>query len=135
VIVDGEGIPLLVRTSPANVPDGKMLIPLLDRLRPLVGGCGRPRRYPEFLAGDAAYGSAANHQVCHQRGIRPLLAKPRGEHGSGLGEVRYVVERTLAWLGHNRRLKLCYEKIGEHFQAFHDLAATLVCVNKLRQAG
>ena len=123
-----------MRTGPANVHDGTMLIPLLDSLQPLTGHRGRPRHYPEFLLGDAAYGSAANVQACQERGIRPLLAKPRREHGSGLGEARYVVERTLAWLGHNRRLKLCYEKIGEHFQAFHDLAAALLCANKLRHA-
>ena len=111
-----------------------MLIPLLDQLQPLIGRRGRLRRYPEFLLGDAAYGSAANEQACRQRRIRPLLAKPRSEHGSGLGEARYVVERTLAWFGHNRRLKLCYEKLGEHFQAFHELAAALLCANRLRLA-
>lgn len=111
-----------------------MLIPLLDQLQPLIGRRGRPRRYPEFLLGDAAYGSAANEQACRQRRIRPLLAKPRSEHGSGLGEARYVVERTLAWFAHNRRLKLCYEKLGDHFQAFHELAAALLCANRLRLA-
>jgi len=134
VITDGEGIPLLVQTGRANVNDGTMLISLLDKLQPLAGQRGRPRRYPEFLLGDAAYGSAANEQACRERGIRPLLAKPRSEHGSGLGEARYVVERTLAWLGHNRRLKLCYEKTGKHFQAFHEIAAALLCATKLGYA-
>ena len=45
----------------------------------------------------------------------------------------YVVERTVAALGHCRRLKLCYEKCGEHFQAFDDLAACLLCMNKLKR--
>jgi len=50
--------------------------------------------------------------------------------GSGLGRFRYVVERTLAWFGHCRRLKLCHEKDGSYFQAFHDLAAVLICPRK-----
>jgi len=42
------------------------------------------------------------------------------------------VESSLARFGHCRRLKLCYEKTGEQFQALHDLAAALICARKLR---
>jgi len=66
-------------------------------------------------------------------GVTPQLA-PRGggnSHGSGLGKTRYVVERTLSWFGNFRRLKLCYEKTGSHFQAFHDLAAAILCAKRL----
>src|SRR5262249_47246537 len=48
-------------------------------------------------------------------------------HGSGLGKTRYVVERTLAWFPNYRRLIVCYEKTGAHFQAFHVLAACVMC--------
>jgi len=44
-----------------------------------------------------------------------------------------VVERTLAWFGNFRRLKLCYERTGEHFQAFHDLAASVICARKYQR--
>ena len=131
-MTDGEGVPLAVRVGPANQPDGQMLTPLLDALPPLPGRRGPPRRYPVFLVGDRAYGSAANRRACRSRRIRPLLARPKSEHGSGLGELRYVVERSLAWIGHNRRLKVCYEKTRAHFQALHDLAAARLCALKLR---
>ena len=55
---------------------------------------------------------------------RGLLVLPR----------RWVVERTFAWLGNFRRLKLCYERTGEHFQAFHDLAACVLCAAKLEES-
>ena len=32
-----------------------------------------------------------------------------------------------------RRLKLCYERSGAHFQAFHELAACLICANRIEQ--
>jgi len=32
-----------------------------------------------------------------------------------------------------RRLKLCSERFGEHFQAFHELAACLICANRVEQ--
>jgi hypothetical protein len=67
------------------------------------------------------------------RGIVSFLT-PRSDdtHGSGLGCFRYVVERTLACFSHFRRLRLCYERFGEHFQAFHDLAACCLIVTRLR---
>ncbi|MGB4259803.1 MAG: hypothetical protein WBL15_19055, partial [Phycisphaerae bacterium] len=52
-------------------------------------------------------------------------------HGSGLGRVRYVVERTLAWFANNRRIRMCYERKACHFQAFHELAAALIVAGKL----
>ena len=121
-------------TGPANEPDGKHAVALLDKLPAVAGRRGRPRRKPKIFQGDAAYGSAATVQAVLQRGIRPLLA-PYGNsktpHGSGLGRTRYVVERTLSWFGNFRRIKLCYERTAEHFQAFHELAASMICFNKL----
>ena len=67
-------------------------------------------------------------------GIYSSLA-PRNDpaHGSGLGAFRYVVERTPACFSHFRRLRLCYERWGEHFQAFHDLAACCRIATRLKQ--
>ena len=31
--------------------------------------------------------------------------------------------------------QLCYERFGEHFQAFHELAACLICANRIEQLG
>jgi transposase len=112
-----------------------MLIPMLDALPPLHGRRGRPRQRPREIFGDRAYGSRANTVRCALRNVIPSLAAQREPHGSGLGRVRYVVERTLAWFGSYRRIKLCYERLGQHFQAFHELAATLICANKLKLAG
>lgn len=123
---------MIVRTTPANVPDGKMLVPLLDAMPSLPGRRGRPQQRPRRLLGDAAYGSLAHRVRCALRNIVPVLAAPRQPHGSGLGRMRYVVERTLAWFGSYRRLKLCYERWAQHFQSFHELAAALICANKLK---
>ena len=130
-MTDAGGIPLVVRTTPANVHDTTPAIELLDAIPPIQGRRGRPRRRPDVFQGDRAYGSAKNIAETRKRGVKPLLARPRTAHGSGLGRHRYVVERTLAWFGHCRRIKVCYEKMGEHFQAFYDLAASLICANKL----
>jgi transposase len=94
-----------------------------------------PRRKPGALIGDRGYGFAWTIAAVVVLGIVALLC-PRGSpHGSGLGTRRYVIERTMAWLGNFRRLKLCYERTGAHFQAFHDLAACLICAAKLADDG
>jgi transposase len=133
VLTDAEGLPLAVKTTPANLHDSRMMLDLVVAMPPLPGPRGRPRIKPKALQGDAAYGCATLTALVKALGIRPLL-KPLGKsrpHGSGLGKTRYVVERTLSWFGNFRRLKLCYERWGEHFQAFHELAAALLCIKRL----
>ena len=123
----------MVQTTPANVNDEKQLPALLDALPPVQGPRGRPRQKPGAIFGDRAYGTGEMIALVITLGIVSFLA-PRGDdtHGSGLGCVRYVVERTLACFSHFRRLRLCYERLGEHFQALHDLAACCLIVTRLR---
>ena len=82
--------------------------------------------------GDRAYGTPKNIASCRARGLCPLLTRIGTEHGSGLGVLRWVVESRLAWFSRKRRPKICYEQAGEHVQAFHDLAAALICARKLK---
>ena len=135
MLTDANGLPLVVKTTPANTRDDRVALRLLMDLPPIAGPSGRPRTRPKVLQGDAGYGCAALAAVVKWLGITPLLA-PLGKarrHGSGLGRTRYVVERTLSWFGNFRRLKLCYERSGTHFQAFHELAAALLCQRRLTQ--
>ena len=134
-MTDAHGLPLVIQTTPANRRDDQVALPLLVAMPPIQGPRGRPSTKPKVLQGDAGYGSAALATLVRWLGIKPLLA-PLGKkcsHGSGLGKTRYVVERTLSWFGNFRRLKLCYEKSGVHFQAFHELAAAILCANRLTQ--
>jgi transposase len=133
VLTDACGLPLVVRTTPANVRDDRVALHVLIGMPPIPGPRGRPRIKPDILQGDAGYGFPVLAALVKMLGVTPQLA-PRGggnSHGSGLGKTRYVVERTLSWFGNFRRLKLCYEKTGSHFQAFHDLAAAILCAKRL----
>jgi IS5 family transposase len=132
VLSDAEGNPLVVQTTPANVPDQTQLPALLEA-RPAVQG---PRRNPDAIIGDRAYGTKEMIAHVESEGIESLLA-PRADdtHGSGLGVLRYVIERTLACFSHFRRLRLCYKRWDQHFQAFHDLAAALLVCSRLKSIG
>jgi transposase len=133
VLTDAEGVPLVVRTTAANVNDETQLPALLDSMPAVQGPRGRPRRKPGSVFGDRAYGTAAMIALVISSGLFSFLA-PRNDktHGSGLGYFRYVVERTLAGFSQFRRIRMCYERKGEHFQAFHDLAACCLVVTRLR---
>ena len=133
MLTDAEGVPLVVQTTPANVNDETQLPALLDAMPAVRGPRGRPRRKPGSIFGDRAYGTAAMIALVVMLGIFSFLA-PRSDdtHGSGLGAFRYVVERTLAGFSQSRRIGMCYERKGEHFQAFHDLAACCPLVTRLR---
>ena len=124
----------MVQTSPANVNDETQLPALLDAMPAARGPRGRPRRKPGSIFGDRAYGTAAMIALVVMLGIFSFLA-PRSDdtHGSGLGFFRYVVERTLAGFSQFRRIGMCYEQTGVHFQAFHDLAACCLVVTRLRR--
>jgi transposase len=61
------------------------------------------------------------------------LARPRTPHGSGLGKIRWVVERTLSWVGQARRLKIRYEKLPAVHRAFHYLQLARICCKILQR--
>lgn len=125
-----------MQTTPANVPDQKRLPALLEARPAVQGPRGRPRRNPDAIIGDRAYGTNEMIAFVESLGIESRLA-PRADstHGSGLGVLRYVIERTLACFSNFRRLRLCYERWGKHFQAFHDLAAALLICSRLKSLG
>jgi hypothetical protein len=135
VLTDAAGVPLVVQTTPANLPDQDQLPALLKAMPAVQGPLGRPRKKPGAIYGDRAYGTMAMIAfVLMTIGIYSFLA-PRSSdtHGSGLGKHRYVVERTLACFSQFRRIRMCYERWGNHFQAFHDLAACCLVATRLKQ--
>lgn len=124
----------MIATTPANVPDQVPFLSMLDAMPPVRMARGGVRYKPAAAMGDRAYGVAAIIAEVVQRRIESLLAPRNSQaHGSGLGQVRYVIERTMSWMGNYRRLALCYERSGEHWQAFNELAACLICANRISQ--
>lgn len=123
-----------MRTTPASVNDEAVLPELLDAMPAVHGPRGRPRRKPGLIFGDRAYGTAAMIALVTLRGIFSFLA-PRASrtHGSGLGQFRYVVERSLANFSQFRRIKFCYERKPEHFQALNEVAACCLIATRLKK--
>jgi transposase len=131
VIVDAQGIPLAATTTGAQRHDVTQLTTLVDRIPPVRGKRGRPRRRPKRLQGDRAYDSEPHRRELRRRGIQPVLARRRTPHGSGLGKHRWVVERTLAWLHQHGRLRRRTDRLPQIHNAFLSLASALICLNFL----
>lgn len=129
MLTDGGGIPLAFSLTGANAHDHTQMLALVDAIPPLRGRRGRPRRRPDRVQGDRAYGSARHRRELRRRGIRPVLAQPRWPHGSGLGKFRWVVERTIAWWHKHRRLRVRYERRADIHEAFMKIGCILICWN------
>jgi transposase len=126
-MTEGHGIPLAAQVTSANTNDITQLMPLVNAIPTVRGKRGRPRRRPQLLQGDKAYDSNAHRAWLRQRRIKPVLARRRTPHGSGLGRYRWVVERTLAWLHQFKRLRTRYERRVDIHQAFLSLGCALIC--------
>jgi transposase len=96
------------------------------------GKRGRPKRRPGCVVGDRGYQWKAANDELRRKKIRPLIAKQRTAHGSGLGKQRWVVERTLSWLHQHRRLRIRYERRADIHEAFVSIACSLICLRALQ---
>jgi transposase len=120
-------VPLAVSVTGGHRNDVTQLIPLIDAIGPVAGKRGRPRKRPEMLYGDRGYDHDKHRRLLRARGVRPRIARRGQRHGSGLGKVRWVVERTFSWLHSLRRLRIRYERCGALHVAFLSLGAAVIC--------
>ncbi|WP_435827299.1 IS5 family transposase [Actinoplanes philippinensis] len=131
LLCDGNGTPIYVLTSGANVPDISRAVDLLDGYPPIAGRPGRPRRRFDILLADKGYSSAAFRQACRERGTEPIIPKPKTSGIKGLGKLRYVVEQTFALLHQFRRLAVRWERRLDIHDSFVSLACVLICWRRL----
>lgn len=127
LITDAQGIPLAFRITAANVHDSGLFDELIDAVPPIRQGRGRPCQRPAKLHGDKAYDLPRCRRALRRRRIGDRIARRGIESSQRLGRHRWVVERTLAWFSRFRRLTIRYERRADIFEAFHHLAAALIC--------
>lgn len=127
LLVDDSGVPLAIRTAPANASDHTQIIPIVAAFPHVGGKPGRPKERPNVLYADRGYDSEATRWILRWIGIEPRIAKRKTPHGSGLGRVRWVVERTISWIKGLRRMRVRYDRLGIIRDAWTTLAACAVC--------
>ncbi len=132
LITDAGGVPLAVLLTGGNRNDVTQLLPLVDTVGPVRGKVGRPRQHTDTVVADRGYDHDKYRRELWARGVKPIIARRATEHGSGLGRMRWVVERTFAWLHQFRRLRIRWERRPELHQAFMHLACAFICRRFLR---
>jgi transposase len=134
LLVDATGIPLAWSLTGSNRNDIEQLLPLVEAVPAVAGIAGRPRRRPASVVGDRGYDSDRHREQLRRLGITPLIARRQTEHGSGLGRVRWVVERTFAHLHNLKRLLVRYERRADMHKALLALGCCLICFRRLRSS-
>jgi transposase len=80
-----------------------------------------------LLVSRRGYDSDSTRWLLTWLGIEPRITRRKTPHGSGLGRVRWVVERTISWLKGLRRMRVRYDRLGVIRDAWTTLAASVIC--------
>jgi putative transposase len=128
LLVDTLGLVLLVVITAANVQDR-------DAAHSLLSVLTTQFRRLRVIWADGAYAGDLQPRV---RGMRKwgkvqleIVRKPKDRHGFAVLPWRWIVERTFAWLGRHRRLKVDYERLPETTEALIHIAMIRLMVRRL----
>jgi len=102
ILVDTQGLLIANRVEPANLPDQRAGDRLLAGLSPLF-----PRIHTVFA--DAGHQSRKLAGALIREAGWKLQITKRGQRVFQVTGLTWIVERTFAWLGRNRRFSKDYE--------------------------
>ena len=124
LLVDTFGMVVARRVEAANVSDQRAGARLLTGL-----GSGFPRI--RTVMADAGYESGKLARELKRRHGWQLKITQRRQRAFKVTGLTWIVERTFAWLGRNRRLSKDYELKVQTSEAFIDLAAIRLMLKRL----
>ena len=137
VLVDGQGIPLGVHLSPANLAESQLAEDTVAQVAVPRAGPGRPKQKPLRIVADRGYDSRALWERLKRRGIQlivPHRKKRKVPYQDGRCLRRYrrrwIIERTNAWLHNFRHLVTRYDNKIEHYRAFLYAACMLITLRQ-----
>jgi transposase len=123
ILVDAAGRLLCACVSPADMHDSRAAPYLLRASR-------HSWPFLERIWADSAY---RGERVRAATSIQiEIVTGPPNQRGFIVQKRRWVVERTIAWIGRNRRLARDYERLASTALAFVFLAAAWVLINRVR---
>jgi len=123
--VDTQGLLLGVIVHAANIQDADGLWDLLKRVKPLYS-------WLRVVFADSIYNRLTALLACFWFGLTLVIVRPAaGTTGFVVQPRRWVVERSLGWLGRWRRLSRDYEELPEVSEAMVTLAMIRLMLHRL----
>jgi transposase len=132
-VVDAQGLPLQIVPSAANVNDSLVFAGLIAAIPAVKQPYGYRCKRPTKVHADKAYDAEHCRRFLRRRGITPRIARRGVESSERLGQHRWVVERTFAWLNRFRRLTIRYERRADIHHAFLVLGCAMICFKALTE--
>jgi putative transposase len=127
ILVDTLGLLVASRVEPANMSDRRAGARLLGGLSPLL-----PRVHT--VIADAGHESRRlARDLMRQDGWKLQIVKRR-QRAFKITGLTWIVERSFAWLGRNRRFSKDYEYRVQTSETMLDIAATRLMLNRLAPA-
>ena len=80
---------------------------------------------------DKGYEAEHHRKLCREFGAEPHIHKRGQPHGSGLGQRRWPVERSNAWVLENKRLALRYDRLGFIIQSLLQAACIFLVAGRV----
>jgi putative transposase len=126
LVTDTQGFPLAVLVHAANIQDNHGAVPLLAALRrtfPKLQHIFADRVYrgDKLLNAISAFGRWTIEIVTRSERVGTFKPEPK----------RWVIERTFAWLGRNRRLAKDFERTTESAEAWFLIASVRLLSRRL----
>lgn len=129
VITDSHGLPIAIRTAPANTHEVKLVE---DTLKAIY------TPYPRIMVADKAYDSDALRKSLDEKWIdlvvphRRKRKRPKMQDKRKLTRYRkrWKIERYFAWLHNYRRCVVRYDYKIFNFEGFILLASTMIYLKK-----
>jgi putative transposase len=120
----------------ANVPDFKLLEATLDAI--VVERPAPTKQAPQHLCLDKGYDNAPAREIVEERSYISHIRRIGEEKLDDAGEKRYparrwVVERTLGWLGKCRAILVRYEKKAANYLGLIKVACILLWYRRQRR--
>jgi putative transposase len=127
ILVDTLGLPVASQVEPANMSDRRAGARLLGGLSPLF-----PRVHT--VIADAGHESRKlARELMREDGWKLQIVKRR-QRTFKIAGLTWIVERSFAWLGRNRRFSKDYEYRVQTSETMLDIAATRLMLNRLTPA-
>jgi putative transposase len=124
ILVDTLGLIITNRVEPAGISDQRAGARLLGGLRPFFPAI-------QTVMADAGHQSRKLARALKTHEGWSLVITKRGQRAFKIKGLTWIVERSFAWLGRNRRLSKDYEYRVQTSEALIDVAAIRIMLNRL----